>query len=237
MHIRAIGVAAALVAVTTACSDHLNVGPAGVPGAGPFTAHAARGTTQHDELVVVSGVTSLRVVIANTGSDLFEASSPSGAAVKPVAVTDPDQVRLEAVSTGLTGASELDVQLSSSVLWHVSIDGGTTDESLDLHGGNVSGVDVVGGTSHLDLRLPAASGTMTVRETGGASAVEVHAAANVPVQVRFAGGAGSSTIDGAARSGIAGGTVVTPAGWASATNKYDIELDGGVSSFVLDRAG
>jgi hypothetical protein len=104
MHIRAIGVAAALVAVTTACSDHLNVGPAGVPGAGPFTAHAARGTTQHDELVVVSGVT-------------------------------------------------------------------------------------------------------------------------------------SSTIDGAARSGIAGGTVVTPAGWASATNKYDIELDGGVSSFVLDRAG
>jgi hypothetical protein len=237
MHIRAIAVAAALVAVTSACSNHLNVTPSGVPGAGPFTAHASRGSTQHDAFVVVSGVTSLRIVIANTGPNLFEASSPAAASIRPVVVTDPDQVRLETVSTGLTGASELDVQLSSSVLWQVSIDGGTTDESLDLHGGRVSGVDVVGGTSHLDLQLPAASGTMTVRETGGASAVEVHAAANVPAQVRFAGGAGSSTIDGAARSGIAGGTLVSPSGWAAATNKYDIELDGGVSSFVLDRAG
>ena len=131
--------------------------------------------------------------------------------------------------------SELDLQLSSSVLWQVSVDGGTSDASIDLSGGHASGVDVVGGTSHLDLRLPAPSGTMTVRETGGASAVDVHAAANVPAQVRFAGGAGTSTIDGAARSGIAGGTLVSPASWASAANKYDIELDGGVSSFVLDR--
>ena len=236
MHLRAIAVAAALVATTTACSDHLNVAPSGVPGSGPFTAHAPRGTTQHDEFVVVSGVTSLRIVIANTGSDLFEASSPAAASIRPTVVTDPNQVRLETVSTGLAGASELDVQLSSSVLWQVSVDGGTTDESLDLHSGRVSGVDIVGGTSHLDLQLPAASGTMTVRETGGASAVEVHAAANMPAQVRFAGGAGSSTIDGAERSGIGGGTLISPAGWASAVNKYDIELDGGVSSFVLDRS-
>jgi hypothetical protein len=233
MRIRAIVVAVVIVATGAACS-HSNGSP--VNGAGPFTAHAARGATQHDEFVVLSGVTSLRIVIANTGTNLFEASSPVGAAVRPVVVTDPDQVRLEVVSTRLSGASEVDVQLSSSVLWQVTVDGGTTDESLDLHSGRVSGVDVVGGTSHLDLRLPAASGTMTVRETGGASAVGVHAFANVPAQVRFAGGAGSSTIDGVSRSGIAGGTVVTSTGWAAATNKYDIELDGGVSSFVLDRS-
>jgi hypothetical protein len=230
---REVVLAALLVCVTAACSDD---GPPLARVAGPFSAHADRGGTQHDEFVVVSGVSSLRIVMADTGTNLFEASSPAGAAVRPVAVTDPTQVRLELVSTGLSGTSEVDVQLSSSVVWQVTVDGGTSDASLDLRGGGVSGVDVVGGTSHLDLALPAPTGTMTVRQSGGVSALALHAAAGVPAQVRFSGGAGSTTIDGAARSGIAGGTTVTPAGWVSATNKYDIQMDAGVSSFVLDRS-
>jgi hypothetical protein len=233
MQIRAAATAALLVAVTAACSNHLSVPHA--PSAAAFTAHATRSTAQQDELVIATGVTTLRVESTNMGPNLFIATSPVGGAARPVAVTDPHHVRLEAVSTGLAGVSELDVQLSSSVPWHVTVDGGTTDEAFDFSHGGVSSLDIVGGTSHLDVRLPTPSGTVTVRETGGASAAEVHAAANVPAQVRFAGGAGSSTIDGVARSGIAGGTLVSPAGWGSATNKYDIELDGGVSSFVLDR--
>jgi hypothetical protein len=224
-----------ILGVTAACSDDGPPVPhAGV--AGPFSAHADRNGVRQDGFVVVSGVSSLRIVIADTGTNLFEASSPAGAAVRPVAVTDPTQVRLELVSTGLSGTSEVDVQLSSSVLWDVTVDGGTTDASLDLHGGGVSGVDVVGGTSHLDVALPAPEGTMTIRESGGVSAFSLHAVAGVPAQARFGGGAGSATIDGAARSGISGGTTVTPTGWVAATNKYDIELDGGVSSFVLDRS-
>jgi hypothetical protein len=235
MRMRAVLVMALLAGVTSACSD--DSAPLARTGvAGPFSAHADRGVTQQDEFVVVSGVSSLRVVMADTGRNLFEASSPAGAAVRPVAVTDPTQVRLELVSTGLSGTSEVDVKLSSSVLWQVTVDGGTTDASLDLRGGGVSGVDVVGGTSHLDLAVPAPKGTMTVRESGGVSALALHAAAGVPAQVRFSGGAGSATIDGADRSGIGGGTTVTPAGWVSATNKYDIEMDAGVSSFVLDRS-
>jgi len=234
MRTHAVVVTAILVGLTAACSNDSSPFPrTGV--AGPFSAHADRGGTRQDEFVVVSGASSLRVVIADTGKDLFEASTPAGAAVRPVAVTDPTQVRLEIVSTGLSGTSEVDVQLSSSVLWQVTVDGGTSDASLDLRGGGVSGVDVVGGTSHLDLALPAPKGTMTIRESGGVSAFALHAAAGAPAQVRFSGGAGSATIDGAARSGVSSGTTVTPTGWASATNKYDIELDAGVSSFVLDR--
>ncbi|HTC69800.1 MAG TPA: hypothetical protein VK662_09550 [Acidothermaceae bacterium] len=232
MRTQALLVVALMAGVTAACSDG---SPAVPQAAGPFSAHADSGGTQHDEFVLVSGVSSLRVVMADTGKNLFEAASPSGAAVRPVVVTDPSQVRLDLVSTGLNGASEVDVQLSSSVLWQVTVDGGTTDASLDLRGGTVSGVDVVGGTSHLDLTVPAPKGTMTVRESGGVSALSLHAAAAVPAQVRFSGGAGTATIDGAARSGVSGGTTVTPTGWAAATNKYDIELDAGVSSFVLDR--
>jgi hypothetical protein len=198
---------AGVLGATEACSDN---SPRVPRAAGPFSAHADRAGTQQDEFVLVSGVSSLRVVVADTGKNLVEASSPAGAALRPVVVTDPSQVRLELVSTGLNGPSEVDVQLSSSVLWQVTVDGGTTDASLDLRGGGVSGVDVVGGTTHLDLTVPA--------------------------QVRFSGGAGTATIDGAARSGISGGTTVTPSGWVAATNKYDIELDAGVSSFVLDRS-
>jgi hypothetical protein len=235
MRVQAVLVAALLVGVTAACSDDGPPDPrTGV--AGPFSAHAGRGGVRQDEFVVVSGVSSLRVVMADTGNNLFEASSPAGAAVRPVAVTDPTQVRLELVSTGLSGASEVDVQLSSSVLWQVTVDGGTSDAALDLQGGAVSGVDVVGGTSHLDLALPTPKGTMTIRESGGVSAFALHAASGEPAQVRFGGGAGSATIDGAARSGVSSGTTVTPTGWVAATNKYDIELDAGVSSFVLDRS-
>ena len=224
---------AGVLGATEACSDN---SPRVPRAAGPFSAHADRAGTQQDEFVLVSGVSSLRVVVADTGKNLVEASSPAGAALRPVVVTDPSQVRLELVSTGLNGPSEVDVQLSSSVLWQVTVDGGTTDASLDLRGGGVSGVDVVGGTTHLDLTVPAPKGTMTVRESGGVSALSLHAAAAVPAQVRFSGGAGTATIDGAARSGISGGTTVTPSGWVAATNKYDIELDAGVSSFVLDRS-
>jgi hypothetical protein len=70
---------------------------------------------------------------------------------------------------------------------------------------------------------------------GGASAYVVRAPAGVPTRVTFGGGAGSAVIDGAARSGIAGGTVVSAPGWESAADRYTFDNSAGVSSFTLTR--
>jgi hypothetical protein len=72
--------------------------------------------------------------------------------------------------------------------------------------------------------------------SGGASEFLVHAPAGVPVRVRLGGGAGSVTVDGANRSGVPGGDVIVPAGWAGDPDRYDVDATAGVSSLVLDRA-
>ncbi|MFC7760502.1 hypothetical protein ACFQY4_22570 [Catellatospora bangladeshensis] len=43
------------------------------------------------------------------------------------------------------------------------------------------------------------------------------------------------TVDGVRRSGIAGGTVFTPPGWADAADRYDVDATAGVSTLTVDR--
>jgi len=50
-----------------------------------------------------------------------------------------------------------------------------------------------------------------------------------------ASGAGTVTVDGATRTGVAGGTTITGDGWDGATDRYDVIASGGMSAFTFDR--
>jgi hypothetical protein len=43
------------------------------------------------------------------------------------------------------------------------------------------------------------------------------------------------TVDGQSLTGVAGGTVVTPPGWATATARFDVDATAGVSSLTVSR--
>jgi hypothetical protein len=214
-----------------------------VPQNATPTARAAAHQISHDRsgvlaatLDVVSGATTIDVAEGATGGKLFLASTPLASGLLPQAVVAGSHVSLNLVSSGSPGASAVTVILDAAVLWTVNIDGGATSDVVDAHAGKLAAVTVAAGATSIEITLPAPAGTTTVHETGGASRFVVHAAGPFPAEVRFSGGGGSAVIDGMSHSGIGGGTVFTATGWETAQNRYDIEMDAGVSSFTLDRS-
>lgn len=68
----------------------------------------------------------------------------------------PDgSLHLQLVSSGAyTGASGLDVRLSTAVTWTIRLVGGATDEHVDMRGGHVALVDLAAGASRVTVDVP-----------------------------------------------------------------------------------
>ncbi len=113
--------------------------------------------------------------------------------------------------------------------WRLTLSGGASQTGVFLAGGRLRGADFTAGSSQITMRLPRPSGTVQIVLAGGASQVRVAVPAGVPARLRLDGGAGAATLDGQARSGLAGGTVLTDPGWAAAADRYDIDAASGVS--------
>lgn len=135
-----------------------------------------------------------------------------------------------------TGPAQVDIVLSSRVGWAISFDAGASQERVDLTGARLRSLIFAAGSSSISAVLPAPSGDVPVRMQGGASSFLVQTPAGVPCRVSFAGGAGSASLDGVVRSGVAAGTVIASQNWDTATNRYTIDNTAGVSAFDLEGA-
>jgi hypothetical protein len=206
------------------------------------------GTTRADHVVtapvdgrqeatfdLVSGATSVTVRGADLGDRLFRAETPAESRQAPTATVSGDRVQLHLRDVGGDGPSAVEVQLNRSVRWQVRFTAGATTSLVDLRDVSVTGVEFISGMSSIELRLPKPSGTVPVRMSGGAGRFAIQAPAGVPVRVRAGGGAGQVTVDGVPRSGLSGGTVITPEGWDSATARYDVDNSAGVATLTVDR--
>ncbi|MEV4622099.1 hypothetical protein AB0J74_25735 [Asanoa sp. NPDC049573] len=207
-------------------------------GAAPLghTVHGSRDGLDEATFSLVSGVTTLILRVDDLGDDLYVVRTPDGSRIAPRVNADGGDVRLLVEDTGQAGPATVDVALHRAVRWHLRLGGGAEDEQVDLSGGDVSTVEFVAGVARISLTLPEPRGTVPVRMTGGAGDFQVRLTGDAPARVRVGGGAGSLVIDGVARSGIPGGTVVEGTGWSSARDRYDIDAAAGVSSLVLARA-
>jgi hypothetical protein len=202
-------------------------------------AHVATGvigTRQAAELDLVNGASAVVIDSADLHGGLYQASTPSNANEAPSVTMDGDTVEVGMASTGQSGPATVHIVLSSKVRWRIELDGGATSETVRLPDALLTELDFGAGSSRIDATLPRPVGTVPVRMTGGTASFALHLPAGVPAQVRFAGGAGSATIDGTDHTGLAGGTVFSPQGWTGAANRYDIDNTAGVSNLVLDRA-
>ncbi|MFL6142312.1 MAG: hypothetical protein ACJ72N_10670 [Labedaea sp.] len=204
------------------------------PLGGRVVTHAV-GDADQARLEVVSGATVVRVRAADLGGQLFRAWTPDGSRVLPSATVDGGVVRLSLHDGAGPGDAELQVELNSKVAWEVRLDGGASEESLDLSTGHLSALEFGAGSARIDAILPRPSGTVPVRMTGGASTLDVHLPDGVPARVLLAGGAGQARIDGATHNGIAGGTTLSTADWDGTADRYDLNLVAGVSAVSVDR--
>ena len=201
---------------------------------------AQLGDTTAASVEVADGVTSVTVRSADLGSDLYRISTPTGSGQVPAVSASATSSEGPAVvvslrSTAGPNPGQLDVLLSSRVTWRVRITGGAAEARLDLRSSAISGVDLAGGVSTVELWLPEPRGTVGVAETGGANRLAMHAPVRVPVKVTVDGGAGTATLDGDAHTGVSAGTAYAPNGWDTVSDRYDVRLIGGVSTVDLDR--
>lgn len=196
---------------------------------------AGRDTVRQAELDVVSGASAIDVETGDLHGQLYEVVTPKDSNAAPVATVDGDAVRVSLASTSQPGPATMRVVLASTVSWRIRLDGGATEESVNLTNARLAGLVFGAGCSHIDVTLPKPVGTVPVTMSGGASSFELHLPGGVPARVWFAGGAGSATVDGASRAGIAGGTVLDTSNWPTSPNRYVIDNTAGVSALTLDR--
>lgn len=184
---------------------------------------------------LLTGATSVTIRAAELGDRLYRIETPDGGRHVPRVVTDDGRVRLQLVDSGHGGASVVDIQLDTSVLWRLRLVAGATDEVVDLSAGRVADIEFIGGVNSIDLALPRPAGTVAVRMSGGVSRWAMHLPTGVPTRVQVGGGASSVTIDGATRSGLSAGTTLRSDGWDAASDRYDVQAAAGVSTISVDR--
>ena len=116
----------------------------------------------------------------------------------------------------------------------MDLDGGASTASLDLHTTRVRGVDLTAGVSSLTIALPAPSGTVPLNFSAGASHIVLRVARSAPARLTMAGGAGTVTVHGQTRTGIAGGTIVESPTWPSAQDRFDVICSAGISALTVE---
>jgi hypothetical protein len=192
----------------------------------------------HAALKITSGTSVLDVSVANLHGSLLRVSTPDGAPVRPV-LSGSAPIVLSLAGGGTTSARSTDyavtVVLSSSVAWSLDFAAGTQRTEADLRGGRVSGIAVTAGSDILDMRLPRPSGTLPFLLAAGVSQFLISLPGGVPTRVTVGGGASYVSTGNQDLTGVAGGTVLTPPGWATATSRFDIDATSGFSRLTVSR--
>jgi hypothetical protein len=191
-------------------------------------------------LEVTSGTPVLTIGVAKLGGALLRVSTPDYAPVRPVlSGSGPVVLSLEGTSPSgpapKGGGYAVRVVLNSAVVWNLDLAGGTQRTAADLRGGRAGQITVTAGSDILDVTLPRPTGTTALRLAGGESQLLVSLPGGVPAQVTVGGGASFVMVDGQSLTGVAGGTVLTPPGWASAASRFDIDATAGVSRLTVSR--
>jgi DNA-binding MarR family transcriptional regulator len=112
--------------------------------------------------------------------------------------------------------------LTGRVPWEIEIRGGLSKLSGDLGALQVSGIHVTGGASDIELTLPAPTGTVPIRISGGAHKVVLHRPSAATARIQVSGGANQLRFDAQHFSSVGGDVMLESGGFKSTLDRYDI---------------
>lgn len=205
----------------------------------PVAAHsvsAPRDGREQASFDLVNGTTTVNLQAADLGDVLYNVSTPLGSNVLPRAVQQRDRTQLHLVRSGEEGPGAVEITLNSEVRWALRIIGGAAEHVIDMSDGQLTGVEIAGGATRIDLSLPEASGTVKVRMTGGVNQFAVNTPPGTPVRLRIGSGAAQVVLDGRAHRGIAPGRVFSPHRWTNVDDRVDLDAVAGVGTLTLSRS-
>ncbi|MET0491871.1 MAG: hypothetical protein ABW000_01945 [Actinoplanes sp.] len=197
------------------------------------TATAPIGSRTAASFELVTAVTKVTMSSEDLGDDLYRITTGEDAGVTPKPVLSQDRVQLHLVPDGDGATGAVEVVLSSKVMWTLRFAGAADEQILNLSGGQVSGIDVVGGSRRTQIALPEPAGTVPVRITGAVDELALTSPAGNPVRVQVRGGA--KTVAAGARTlrDVKAGSTLTPKGWAT-NNRYDVDAESRVTLLSVE---
>jgi hypothetical protein len=189
---------------------------------------ATLGSVNMGRLVFARGAAHLTIGVDGSTADLYRARFEGK--VPNIRV---DQGTVTVKYRPSLRPSRGEITLSGRVPWAINARLGMSDVVADLQDLELTGLEISGGASRLEVTLPHPKAAVRVRIGAGASNVELIRPASVPVRVRIGGGASKLAVDDF-RVGAAGGKT----DWRSpdydlVEGRYDIEIGAGASKVTV----
>lgn len=227
-----------LLAIAGAAA-YVALGPATGVGGQTLDASGKVGTLERAAVHIEVGAANITVQGSGSiGNDLFRAHiNYSGS--KPDVTLDESSGDVQISQANASGfffqsrRFVLTLQLNSSVLWKIAVDGGATTDTFNLSNVRVTSIDLNTGASREEITLGVPSGTVPITINAGAVTMNVHRPKGVAASVTVSGGASNLTFD--SRQSHAIGTLTNQTGnYDSETDRYQIQVNGGASTVTVD---
>lgn len=126
-----------------------------------------------------------------------------------------------------------EVGLSVVIPWQIVIQGGASMIDADLRGLGLLGLEVNGGMSMIEVKLPEPSGVVPVRISGGASQVKIQRPSGVAARVHLKGWASTLAFDDQSFNEVGADVRLQSPGYDGATQRYDFEVQGSASTIII----
>lgn len=129
-----------------------------------------------------------------------------------------------------------DIALNPTIPWQIELLGGASKVDADLHELPLQSVQLTGGAIDIAITLPEPRGTVPVHITGGVNRILITRPPGVAAQARMNGGFQKLTFDGKDCDVASGDSRQATRDYPTATNRYDVTIEGGASRVVIDTA-
>ncbi|MGA9160647.1 MAG: hypothetical protein WB297_07260, partial [Actinomycetota bacterium] len=126
-----------------------------------------------------------------------------------------------------------EIVLSGRVPWAIQGAFGMSDVVADLEDLELRTLEISGGTSAFELRLPRPKETVRVRIGGGASNLELIRPTGVPVRVQVGSGVSKLAIDDFRVESAGGKTDWRSPDFDQVEGRYDVEIGAGASKVTI----
>jgi hypothetical protein len=182
---------------------------------------------------LVAATTTVTMKTQDLGDELYKITTADDSGTAPSPVLADDRVQLHLTPDGDGTSGRVEVLLSSKVRWALRFTGGADEQSVDLTGGRVRSIDIVGGIRHFELSLPKPAGTVPVRVTGAVENLSITSPKDSPVRVQVDSGAKTVAAGDRTLRDVRPGSTLTPKGW-QVQNRYDVDAAARITLLSVD---
>ncbi len=131
------------------------------------------------------------------------------------------------------GRPVAEIQLNRSIPWEVEFRGGVSGLKADLSALQLQSIDILGGASQIEMRLPEPSEAVFIYIAGGVSNALIRRPPGAELRLRLHGGAARLQFDDQRYNALGGDTNLESPRFSQAAGRYEIYIAGGASRLTI----